>query len=288
MSDYPVIADFNGQIRRPSPLRGGMVANFFAANGVDADAVVALARTEYLDSRVDVEISIDGEEVGGFAAYLRRPKSQLSGMVAQFFGQDGEDADLILALGLTRFYDQSARVVVRRVQDADGRDLKRNAPKPYGEMAAALRRSGFFRIPEVWRAIGTDDEFRAWVRRQPSAWSGKFSEEVDGEGRCIAAHVRRAGESGTAYKAEYACIPLTHEEHQAQHDGGESELGGKEWFDQQRIRTVEAWCWARLKSTLGYSSMGDVPPGEVMAWASEEGVGHYLPALYRNFEESQR
>src|SRR5690349_4222939 len=91
------------------------------------------------------------------------------------------------------------------------------------------------------RSKGTDEQFREWVQRQPSCVSGRFSEYVDGEGRCIAAHVRRAGESGTAFKGEYAAVPLTHDEHLVQHQKGESALGGKEFFDRQRVKYLRCW-----------------------------------------------
>jgi hypothetical protein len=91
------------------------------------------------------------------------------------------------------------------------------------------------------RAKGTDEQFREWVQRQPSCVSGHFSEYVNGEGRCIAAHVRRAGESGTAFKGEYAAVPLTHDEHLLQHQKGESAHGGKEFFDRMRLRYLMLW-----------------------------------------------
>lgn len=102
--------------------------------------------------------------------------------------------------------------------------------------------TGLERLLTRARAKGTDKEFREWVRRQPSCVSGRFSEYLEnGEGRCIAAHVRRAGESGIAHKGEYACVPLTHAEHLLQHQKGESALGGKDFFDQQRVRYLMLW-----------------------------------------------
>jgi hypothetical protein len=91
------------------------------------------------------------------------------------------------------------------------------------------------------RAKGTDKQFRAFIQRQPSCISGRFSEYVNGEGRCVAAHVRRAGESGTGHKGEFACVPLTNDEHLEQHQRGESALASKEWFDRQRIKYLKMW-----------------------------------------------
>jgi hypothetical protein len=107
---------------------------------------------------------------------------------------------------------------------------------------------------EKARKKGTDKQFREWVQRQPSCISGQFSEYLeDGTGRCVAAHVRRARDSGTGFKAEFACVPMTHAEHLRQHQHGEtaampyfsdsptdSQLA-KEWFDAQRVRYLRTW-----------------------------------------------
>ncbi len=88
---------------------------------------------------------------------------------------------------------------------------------------------------------GTDEEFRAWVRLWPSCLSGAYSEVVDGVGKCEAAHVRRAGSSGIAYKGEYCCIPLTHDEHAMQHQKGESVFCAPEWYDNQAAKYLTMW-----------------------------------------------
>ena len=91
------------------------------------------------------------------------------------------------------------------------------------------------------RKKGTDKQYRRWISHQPSCVSGMFSEWVDGIGRTEAAHVRRAGQSGTGYKAEYSCVPLTRQEHADQHQHGESYFGGKEFFDAQRLKYLIRW-----------------------------------------------
>lgn len=85
---------------------------------------------------------------------------------------------------------------------------------------------------------GTDKQYRAWIQRQPSCISGRFSEWVGGEGRCEAAHVRRAGESGTGFKAPYSCVPLTRKEHAEQHQYGEFD---KDFFDKQAKKYLYLW-----------------------------------------------
>ena len=78
---------------------------------------------------------------------------------------------------------------------------------------------------------------------------------VDGVGRCEAAHVRRAGRSGTGYQAEYSRVPLTRSEHAVQHQRGkfdclstfattfqpQTNLDAKAWFDRKRIESLRRW-----------------------------------------------
>lgn len=99
-----------------------------------------------------------------------------------------------------------------------------------------------------------DEAFREWVQRQPSCLSGSFSEYINGEGRCVSAHVRRASTSGTAYKGKLSCVPMTQEEHDYQHQHGELAVlirfGGwqdatgeaaKAWFDDLARHYVAKW-----------------------------------------------
>lgn len=163
------------------------------------------------------------------------------------------------------------------VQGTEHEALEKPKKGPHGEYAKALKLSGFFRCPSVWKVLGTDKQFREWVQRQPSAFSGQYSEYVNGEGRCIAAHVRRAGESGTGHKAEYACIPLTNDEHQKQHQHGESALMPKGWWDQKRVEFVEQWGWERAREIFGVKSLSEVSPSAWLELAKEKGVENFLP-----------
>ena len=74
----------------------------------------------------------------------------------------------------------------------------------YGQQAKELRLSSFFRRPEVWRAVGSDQEFLDWLRTQDCIVRSSIH-----CGPVVAAHVRRvANGSGTGIKPEYSAIPL--------------------------------------------------------------------------------
>lgn len=64
------------------------------------------------------------EKIGAFSGYVRRPQPHLSGMVAQFFGPNGEDSDSILALSLTKYLDAEVFVTVYFIKDGNGVVMK--------------------------------------------------------------------------------------------------------------------------------------------------------------------
>lgn len=92
-----------------------------------------------------------------------------------------------------------------------------------------------------------EQNFLAWIRTQKSCITGRYSEYVNGDGMCIAAHVRRANNSGVGMKPSLNAIPLTNDEHMHQHHYGEADCltvfkspyqnwqpnEAKAWFDRE-------------------------------------------------------
>ena len=153
----------------------------------------------------------------------------------------------------------------------------------FGAFAQDLRRSSFFRRPEVWRAVGSDDEFLEWLKTQDCAAPKGFGHSGD----VVPAHVRRvANGSGTGVKPQYSAIPLCSEHHSLQHNNGESAIAPREWWDKKRIEYLVQWCWETLKQKLGRDSWADVPPGLLAEWARKNGVAgendSWLPDCYRD------
>jgi len=168
--------------------------------------------------------------------------------------------------------------VARLSLEATQQQLREETIAPYRQAAKALKLSAFFRSPEVWRLIGTDAQFLAWVRLQKCAYCQVPSSP---EKPVEAAHVRRVAEgAGVALKPDYCAIPLCHTHHALQHAQGESALGGKEWFDKKRIEFVSQWAWESLKQQLGYASWAEVPPVTLRMWAVTRSVHTYLPREY--------
>jgi hypothetical protein len=189
-----------------------------------------------------------------------------------FRGLDGKDSKSMPVLNATITRGDIMTVV----EDED-----------YGKIASSLYASGFFLAPPVLEKIGSDQQFRHWIQKQPSAISKEFSEWIEGEGRCEAAHVRRANEAGVSYKPPYACIPLTHDEHQLQHQEGETALKPREWFEKARNKYLIAWAKETLLKVLGdhagdeYTGFREVPPAILREWCDGQDLGNYLPTVYR-------
>ena len=190
----------------------------------------------------------------------------------------------------TAFGSPGSPVAVARIQSEvaleEGRPkTDKPAKGPFGEYAQKLVQSGFFKSPDVWEGIGTDEEFLEWVRSQKSAKSGKFSMFVEGVGTCVAAHVRRVDlGSGTGIKPEFSAIPLTNDEHQLAHQKGDSAIGDDDWWRRKRIKYVEKWAYETLKRKMNYDSYTDMAPHRLVAWASQRELTQYLPLSYINAE----
>lgn len=179
--------------------------------------------------------------------------------------------------------------ILAREEPARGRQAMLDAtledPPRFGPQARVLRiHVAFMGNPKVWAAVGSDNDYLAWVRTMPCAcckWQPRW--EMDVFVQCEAAHVRRVGEGfGTAYKApSYSAIPLCHRCHKLQHDHGEGEIGGREWVDRTRLKHVVDWVWETLKTELGYAHWNLVPPETLLAWAREHDLEKALPECYR-------
>ncbi len=73
---------------------------------------------------------VTNEQLGVFSGYIRRPIPSQTGMMAQIFGEDGEDADTILALSLTKYQNLQIFVNIYLVKDPDGRIMKKGDEYP--------------------------------------------------------------------------------------------------------------------------------------------------------------
>lgn len=130
----------------------------------------------------------------------------------------------------------------------------------------------FLGMVPVLKKLGSDKLFIRYIQTLPSCLSGIFEEYVGGDGRSIAAHVRRASNSGTGYKPPYSCVPLTNDEHCKQHQHGESYHRPKHWWDSQRDHYRQRWATLRLKQKLKLTGEVEEDMELIREWVIKQGL----------------
>jgi hypothetical protein len=156
-------------------------------------------------------------------------------------------------------------------------ELATQQPEDYGQYAKALRLSVFFGIKEVWQAVGSDEQFLAFVRTLKCiARSGPC------DGPIQAAHVWRIADGfGKGVKGPYAAVPLCAGHHRLQHNNGEDAVGGRAYMEKMGYEVRVRWIWAEIKDDIGVASMRDADPAKVLAWCQRKGIDRYLPAAFK-------
>lgn len=91
-----------------------------------------------------------------------------------------------------------------------------------------------------WARYGSDEDYKAFCRRLPSAYSGQ-------NGSIEYAHYRTAANSGVGIKPPYSGIPLTHREHRIQHAIGQYNFMTRERWEYLVNQHLEAWARASGK-----------------------------------------
>lgn len=181
----------------------------------------------------------------------------------------------------------------------------------FGHEVRDLHQSGFFKAPKLWAILGNDTQYQAWTRKQKCIVTGGFDWDGEkGEERTEYAHVRRAGDSGTAFKPEFSGVPLVSEMHKIQHNGGEtkayaaymdrrnkldgviSEQNAKEWFNKKALENVEHWAhemtlYALNKWFVSFDeptvdSLTKVHPRVFRGWVYSVQLQNHLPKCYKD------
>lgn len=89
-----------------------------------------------------------------------------------------------------------------------------------------------------WFQFGTDEQYKAWCRKRPSAYSGK-NENV------VYAHYRTAANSGVGMKPPFSGIPLTFTEHNLQHRVGQYSFMERERWEYLVNQHLRLWAESR-------------------------------------------
>lgn len=246
--NYPRICAFLGKIQRPKPQRDGMLAQFFASNGPDADQVNELGLSKYLDAFVYVEI-LRPEAAKNDP--LRAPAPAVS-----FAPSPGPTSELDeLATHLTPVERKALAKKTKAFQEAN----------------RLLSMSGFLKVPAVWTALGSEAEYQAWLSAVPCC--------APGEKPCI--HAARAFKLPVETHVKYGYLPLC-ESHAKEAEQG-AMPGGLAFLRMRSAVFVQEWAWEELKKAVGTPTGFDEPdPQKVMSWAVDHKLSQHIPPNYLN------
>ncbi len=303
------IGSFSGYNRRPLPTLTGLTAQFYGENGDDADMISALSLTKFLEAEVHADVYLIKDANGkvmkdpvtgsypliaAFSAKVQRPKPQRDGMIAQFFAFNGEAADQVNQLGLTKYLDAFVYVDILRDGKADvpaaapsGQEISRELDelssqltpaerkalakksKAFQEANRLLRLSGFLSQPAVWSSLGDESDFEAWISQMGCCAPG------DSPCKQAGAPFRIPAES----HQRYLWIPLCPEHSRIAEAG--SLPGGLPFMKMRQKVLVQEWAWERLRVAVGTLPEIDEPdPQAVMSWALERKLTQYIPPNY--------
>lgn len=306
------IGAFSGYNRRPQPDKQGMTAQFYGENGDDADIISALSLTKFLDADVFVKVFLIKDAVGqlmktksgypviaAFKAKIQRPKGLSHGMIANLFATNGEDADSVNNLGLSKYLDSFVYVEILKPEAAPtpapqpeaqpaetGLDttldaiskqltphekkLLQKQTKAFGEANKLLKMSGFLKNNSVWSCLGNELDFQTWIEKTP----------------CCAPGNEPCTQQSTPFKIpgesyqRYSLIPLC----PMHAKEAESAVlpGGIAFLRMRRDILIQEWAWELLQSKTEASPLhGHEPdPQKVMSWALENKLTQFIPGNY--------
>lgn len=237
---YPKIAEFIGKIQRPKPKRDGMLAQFFAPNGEDADQVNELGKTRFLDSFVFIEVM--------------KPSAKQESSIEDKEALDEKNDEL----------DE----VSKHLTPAERKAIVKKG-KAYAEANRMLKVSGFLRQPAVWRVLGGEPKFSSWVAEMACC--------APGETVCNkkAAPFPIPAEAGKTCMLAPLCEEHFHQADNAILPGGAQFLALK----QSVLVQDWAWetLCKIVPCDVGTDSPD---PQKIMFWASENGLSQFIPPNY--------
>lgn len=306
------LGSFVGYLRRPKTSSAGLTAQVFGENGKDADVIAALHLTRFLDQPTKVimwmlkdrngrSMKKNGEwpKLAEFVGLIRRPLPSQNGQAAQFFAENGPNADAVAALSQTSCLE--ALVFVEMFHAEVGMlpgDVKTDVPQ--GELeeysgrmtpaeAAAYKQlakrseeaiqllvqHGFFRQESVLARLGRPDAFLSWVGSQPCCFPGAAP--------CDRSPIL-PWQPASARKWQALPVCSEHAHHLQEGtavlpDG--SAPGG--WITTQMISTSQRWAQHALAQALKVPA-GRLPtPAAIYAWAVENGLVGSIPSAFQRY-----
>lgn len=250
----------------------------------ESDPINVIARIHKVETRVTT---------GDVVLQLSVDQTQAH-LLAPFLSRGGEEIGVAFANipeGVVRVADIPMKVNTsgRPNPIHPARAPQTSTKGPYSDFARQLHAVGFFASPDVWRALGTDKDYREWCKTQDCCvCQTAGSADLD----IVPHHVTRSTdkpsrEGPNPNKPDFKCVPLCATCHRTLHDHGEEVClrfhqieerpDGKFWFDKQVILHLGEWAHQSLRKVFEIDSLTQLQPAAMQAWCLERGLQRYLP-----------
>lgn len=238
---YPLISSFIGFVRRSTPKKEGMIAQFFAPNGKYADEIAKLSKSEYLDCLVFVDIR-------GNLAISNDAKIQEENL-----------------LNIDNNY-------INRLSKNEKKDFEKTQ-KAYKNMNKNLQFSEFLQKKEVFTKLGTETEFKEWLSNIKSC-SIYFENDSD---NCN--NIAEVKEIEYIPKP-FNFLPIC-PSHFSLIDDYTHFNDNKNYYEMKHHLLLKKWVLHTLSVKFSDDGNSEPNPQKVIVWASNNNVSKFLPNNYR-------
>ena len=240
---YPKIASFFGLVRRPTPNKTGMIAQFFAGNGRDADAVNSLGMSQYQDCLVYV--NINGVK-----------------------DKNSFDTDKSTKVEVDVVIDDD---FVNKVTLQEKKDYHKKE-KSFKKNNEILKLSGFLKQTDILYALGSEQDYCNWLVEQ-----GKCAFPVSGS-KCQKEPVNVL--KIEKLLPSFNFLQFCDEHYEIVKNDYESIPNGIKYLEIKQIMLMQEWAWDRIVEKFSLTGNEEPDPLKIIEWSNAVGLSKYLPQKY--------
>lgn len=279
------IGMFQGYLKRAEPSAKGVNVKIMGYNGLDADKILALSMSKFMDMHVTIEVYWIQDSSGAiqkkdghfpliacFDGFINRSIPKQTGMIASFFVANGDSCDKAHDLGYSKYIDTMVNVAIfpfkqdhcppnqSKFEDVifPARDSKSLFSGDYMDFAKLMAQGNVFSQPEFWESIGGETSYIKWLENRPCSISG-----------CNHSAMPVLSDFGSFEAYNYTCLCPEHAA-QAKREG----IKMRAVLDEKRKTLTSQWAQEQFSSIMGETSIGSVPPWKVLSFFNEKRLYH--------------
>lgn len=299
---------FSGYIRRNENKAAGVTAQIFGENGDDADTILALSLSKYVDAEVFVNIYLikdpdgkimkEGDSyplISSFVAYVKRSQPKKDGMVAQFYSPNSIHSDAMNELNKSSYQDSLVFVDVRgvlankekdkinqesnekidheyinKITKAEKVEIQKKE-KQFKKMNEQIEYHEFLSRIEVLTSLGSGQEFKEWIiRKHTCAHSQEKPCLNDSDAVSVLGLVK-----------PFNYLPCCSEHSKELSDITEVTEKDRHYYEIKHLMLMKQWAWNVMRQQFSHIGSSEPDPAKVIEWAASKNLSRYLPIKYQ-------